>query len=110
MSSHLRANLWLLVLTVLLCSVLYPLVLLGIGQTVFHDKAQGSLLDAKGQPVSMRKTRSARGSSLSRSRPTSISNPGLRRHRTTLPPPALPIGRPTITCFATAWHASLAPS
>ena len=39
-----RANLWLLVLTVLLCSVLYPLVLLGIGQTVFHDKAQGSLL------------------------------------------------------------------
>ena len=51
MSSHLRANLWLLVLTVLLCSVLYPLVLLGIGQTVFHNKAQGSLLDAKGQPV-----------------------------------------------------------
>ena len=47
MSAHLRANLWLLVLTVLLCSVLYPLVLLGIGQTVFHDKAQGSLLMRK---------------------------------------------------------------
>ncbi len=44
MIAHLRANLWLLVLTVLLCSVLYPLVLLGIGQTLFHDKAQGSLL------------------------------------------------------------------
>ena len=44
MFAHLRANLWLLVLTVLLCSVLYPLVLLGIGQAVFHDKAQGSLL------------------------------------------------------------------
>jgi len=29
-----------------------PLVLLGIGQTVFHDKAQGSLLtDAKGNPI-----------------------------------------------------------
>jgi len=52
MIAHLRANLWLLVLTVLLCSVLYPLVLLGIGQTVFHDKAQGSLLtDAKGNPI-----------------------------------------------------------
>ena len=50
MSAHLRANLWLLVLTVLLCSVLYPLVLLGIGQTLFHDKAQGSLLtDAQRQ-------------------------------------------------------------
>ena len=52
MSAHLRANLWLLVLTVLLCSVLYPLVLLGIGQTLFHDKAQGSLLtDAKGNAI-----------------------------------------------------------
>ena len=52
MTAHLRANLWLLVLTVLLCSVLYPLVLLGIGQTVFHDKAQGSLLtDAQGHPI-----------------------------------------------------------
>jgi K+-transporting ATPase ATPase C chain len=55
MSAHLRANLWLLVLTVLLCSVLYPLILWGIGQTAFHDKAQGSLLtDAKGQPVGSR--------------------------------------------------------
>jgi K+-transporting ATPase ATPase C chain len=52
MFAHLRANLWLLVLTVLLCSVLYPLVLLGIGQALFHDKAQGSLLtDAQGTPA-----------------------------------------------------------
>jgi potassium-transporting ATPase KdpC subunit len=52
MSSHLRANLWLLALTVLLCSVLYPLALLVIGQTLFHDKAQGSLLtDAQGPTV-----------------------------------------------------------
>jgi K+-transporting ATPase ATPase C chain len=52
MTAHLRANLWLLVLTMLLCSVLYPLVLLGIGQTVFHDKAEGSLLtDAQGNPT-----------------------------------------------------------
>ena len=52
MFAHLRANLWLLVLTVLLCSVLYPLVLLGIGQAIFHDKAQGSLLtNAQGNPA-----------------------------------------------------------
>jgi K+-transporting ATPase ATPase C chain len=48
MNAHLRANLLLLVLTVLLCCVLYPLVLLGIGQAVFRGKAQGSLLDAQG--------------------------------------------------------------
>jgi K+-transporting ATPase ATPase C chain len=55
MTAHLRANLWLLVLTVVLCSVLYPLVILGIGQAVFHDSAQGGLLtDAKGQAVGAR--------------------------------------------------------
>ena len=51
MTAHLRANLWLLALTVLLCCVLYPLALLGIGQVAFHDKAQGSLLDATGRPA-----------------------------------------------------------
>jgi K+-transporting ATPase ATPase C chain len=52
MSAHLRANLWLLVLTVLLCSVLYPLVMLGIGQAVFRDKAQGTLVvDAQGKTI-----------------------------------------------------------
>ncbi|MGD0382004.1 MAG: potassium-transporting ATPase subunit C [Thermoguttaceae bacterium] len=55
MSAHLRANLLLLVLTVLLCSVAYPLVLWGIGQTVFHEKAQGSLVtDASGKPIGSR--------------------------------------------------------
>jgi potassium-transporting ATPase KdpC subunit len=55
MMAHLRANLWLLVLTVLICSVLYPLALLGIGQAVFRDKAQGSLLkDAQGNTVGSR--------------------------------------------------------
>src|SRR3989442_9709250 len=47
MSGHIRANLWLMVLTVLIACVLYPGILLGIGQTVFHDKAQGSLILAK---------------------------------------------------------------
>jgi potassium-transporting ATPase KdpC subunit len=55
MTAHIRANLWLLMLTVLLCSVLYPLVLLGIGQTALNDKAEGSLIkDAKGNTVGSR--------------------------------------------------------
>ena len=55
MLAHLRANLWLLVLTVVLCSVLYPLAIWGLGQGLFHDKAQGSLLtDSHGQAVGSR--------------------------------------------------------
>jgi K+-transporting ATPase ATPase C chain len=55
MTHHLRANLWLLLLTILICSVLYPLLLLGIGQTVFRDQAQGSLVtDASGKVVGSR--------------------------------------------------------
>jgi K+-transporting ATPase ATPase C chain len=51
MNAHLRANLWLLGLTVLLCCVLYPLALWAIGQGVFADKAAGSLLDKDGKPT-----------------------------------------------------------
>jgi K+-transporting ATPase ATPase C chain len=55
MLQHLRANLWLLVLTMLISSVLYPGILLLIGQTVFHDKANGSLvLDKGGKPIGSR--------------------------------------------------------
>src|SRR4051794_41435917 len=55
MSSHFRAILWLLGLTVLLCSVLYPLALLGIGQTLFRDRAQGSLVtDEDGKVIGSR--------------------------------------------------------
>src|SRR5262245_30122235 len=55
MFAHIRANLWLLVLSLLLCPIVYPLILLVIGQTIFHDKAQGSLLtDAKGNVVGSR--------------------------------------------------------
>ena len=49
MVKHLRANLWLLVFSVVILCVLYPLVLWGIGQTIFPDKANGSLvLDKNG--------------------------------------------------------------
>ena len=44
MRSDLRACAWLLGLTVVLCAVLYPLVLLGIGQTIVRAQAEGSLL------------------------------------------------------------------
>jgi K+-transporting ATPase ATPase C chain len=55
MRSHLRANLWLLALTVLLVCVIYPGVLLVIGQTVFRSRANGSLiLDQAGKPIGSR--------------------------------------------------------
>lgn len=44
MGAHLRANLWLLVLTVLLCCVIYPLILWIVGQTIFPEQANGSLI------------------------------------------------------------------
>ena len=44
MNAHLRANLWLLLFTVVLCCVAYPVVLLLVGQTLFRDKATGSLI------------------------------------------------------------------
>lgn len=44
MNQHIRANLWLLSLSVVICCGLYPLVLWGIGQSVFADKANGSLV------------------------------------------------------------------
>jgi K+-transporting ATPase ATPase C chain len=44
MLANLRANLWLLVMTLLLCSGLYPLFLWGVGQAAFRQQAEGSLL------------------------------------------------------------------
>src|SRR5262245_51498156 len=72
MREHLRACLWLLLLTVLLCSVLYPLVLLGIGQGLFPEKAQGSLLrDADGNVMAARWIgQLSRGAEYSQPRPS----------------------------------------
>jgi K+-transporting ATPase ATPase C chain len=53
--SHFRANLWLLLLTVVLCCVIYPGILLVIGQTVFPAQANGSLIvDEAGKPIGSR--------------------------------------------------------
>jgi K+-transporting ATPase ATPase C chain len=62
MSRHLSACLWLLVVTVFVCCVLYPLILWGYGQLFFSNQANGSLIDAQGNPVT--DPAAARGSRL----------------------------------------------
>lgn len=51
MNVHLRANLVLLGLTLLFCSVLYPLAVLVFGQTFFPFQAGGSLIGVDGKPA-----------------------------------------------------------
>jgi K+-transporting ATPase ATPase C chain len=54
MNAHIRANLLLVALTLLLCSVVYPLVLLGVGQLAFNETANGSLVERDGKAVGSR--------------------------------------------------------
>lgn len=54
MNAHLRANLWLLGLSVLLCCILYPLALWAIGRGFFPDKASGSLIVEDGKVIGSR--------------------------------------------------------
>ena len=74
MLQHLRANLILLVVTVVLCAGVYPLVLWAIGQTVFHDKAEGSLVvDKNGKPIGSRLlAQSPRGPEYFQPRPSAV--------------------------------------
>jgi len=52
MLSHLRANFWLLVWSIVFCSIIYPLALLGVGQAFFREKAEGSIILGKdGKPI-----------------------------------------------------------
>ena len=52
MTAHLRANALLLGLTFVICSVLYPLAVLGVGQGLFPTRASGSLVAGPdGKPV-----------------------------------------------------------
>ncbi|MGO9110450.1 MAG: potassium-transporting ATPase subunit C [Thermoguttaceae bacterium] len=51
MFQHLRACLWLVIVTVVLCCVVYPLVLLGIGKMFFPKQAAGSLIERNGKTV-----------------------------------------------------------
>lgn len=55
MLKDLRANLWLLALTCVICAVLYPALLLGIGAALFPNNVEGGLIrDAKGNPIGSR--------------------------------------------------------
>ena len=55
MTKHLRANLILLGLTALLCSVFYPLAVLAVGRAVFPAQSAGSLVvGPDGSPVGSR--------------------------------------------------------
>jgi K+-transporting ATPase ATPase C chain len=52
MLTHIRACLWLLVLTVIVCCVIYPLSLWIVGQTLMPLQANGSIIyDDAGNPV-----------------------------------------------------------
>lgn len=52
MFAHIRANLWLLFLSVVICCILYPAAVWVVGHYIFYSQAQGSLLDKNGNPVS----------------------------------------------------------
>lgn len=55
MFAQLRACLWLLTMTVLLCCIGYPLILFAIGQTAFRTAAEGSLIyDHNGNAIGSR--------------------------------------------------------
>jgi K+-transporting ATPase ATPase C chain len=55
MLSHLRATLLLLVATLILCCGVYPLALWAVGQTLFRDQAEGSLVrDKDGKVIGSR--------------------------------------------------------
>jgi K+-transporting ATPase ATPase C chain len=51
MDAHVRANALLLSLTLLLCSVLYPLAVLAFGHALVPFQAGGSLIGADGEPA-----------------------------------------------------------
>lgn len=75
MFAHLRANLWLLVLTVVVCCVVYPLALYGVGQALFPSQANGSLIyDKDGKPIGSRLiAQEFKGDEYFQSRPSAAS-------------------------------------
>lgn len=78
MSAHLRANLWLLVLTVVICCGLYPLALWAVGQTLFNNQANGSLVfDKDGKPIGSRLiAQEFKGDEYFQCRPSAVSYNG----------------------------------
>jgi K+-transporting ATPase ATPase C chain len=54
MQRHITANLWLVVLTLAICCVVYPFILLGIGRAVFPQQARGSFIEVNGKTIGSR--------------------------------------------------------
>lgn len=55
MIRDIRANLWLIALTLVICSVLYPAAMWAVGATLFRTQAEGSLIrDWQGRPIASR--------------------------------------------------------
>jgi K+-transporting ATPase ATPase C chain len=75
MFAHLRANLWLLVLTVVICSGLYPVALWAIGHAIFNNQANGSLIaGADGKPLGSRLiAQEFKGDEFFQPRPSAVS-------------------------------------
>ena len=48
------AALRLFLVTIVLCAISYPLILLGLGKAFFHDQAEGGLVEVNGQVVGSR--------------------------------------------------------
>src|SRR5947209_20377348 len=96
MWAHFRANLWLLILSMLMGSVLYPLALLIFGRTFFPEKAEGSLLrDQAGKIIGSRLiAQPFTGEQYFWPRPSAASYKP--------PPPGLATGAPTTICCAIA--------
>ena len=51
MLTYLRGALWLTVLTLVICCVIFPVIVLGMARVIFPNAAEGSLVDAQGRPV-----------------------------------------------------------
>src|SRR5882672_4320409 len=51
MLRHLRSHLWLILLTVSLCSVVYPALLWAVGRVFFPTQANGSIVEIDHKPV-----------------------------------------------------------
>jgi K+-transporting ATPase ATPase C chain len=75
MLAHIRANVWLLALTLLLCSVVYPAVLWVVGQSAFRDRAEGSMIfDKQGKPIASRLiAHEVKGDEYFQPRPSAVS-------------------------------------
>ena len=55
MIRDIKANLWLLTFTCVICAVLYPAAIWGIGAVLFHSNVEGGLIrDAQGNPIGSR--------------------------------------------------------